>query len=344
MSKTKKEKHPLSIKDKMISKTIKRIAVFTSGGDAPGMNAAIRAVVRTATYHDLHVYGIERGYQGMINGKIRRLETSDVGNIIHRGGTMLKTARSMEFMTPEDRAKAYDTLLANDIDACIAIGGNGTFTGADIFSKEYDVPFIGIPGTIDNDLYGTDLTIGFDTAINTAMEAADKIRDTADSHDRLFFVEVMGRHAGFIALHSAIGSGASGVMIPENNYTVDELVVQLKKSAKRGKPFGLVIVAEGNKYGGAEAVAKLVKEKIDHYDTKIAIIGHLQRGGSPTCIDRVLASRLGYEAVNALLAGKTNVMVGILNNNISYTTFDDAIAKDKPINRELMKMAEILAL
>lgn len=346
MSKTKKEKekHPLSIKDKMVSKTIKRIAVFTSGGDAPGMNAAIRAVVRTATYHDLHVYGIERGYQGMINGKIRRLETSDVGNIIHRGGTMLKTARSMEFMTPEGRAKAYDTLLANDIDACIAIGGNGTFTGADIFSKEYDVPFIGIPGTIDNDLYGTDLTIGFDTAINTAMEAADKIRDTADSHDRLFFVEVMGRHAGFIALHSAIGSGASGVMIPENNYTVDELVVQLKKSAKRGKPFGLVIVAEGNKYGGAEAVAKLVKEKIDHYDTKIAIIGHLQRGGSPTCIDRVLASRLGYESVNALLAGKTNVMVGILNNNISYTSFDDAIAKDKPINRELMKMAEILAL
>lgn len=340
----KKEKHPFSIKDKMEPKTIKRIAVFTSGGDAPGMNAAIRAVVRTATYHDLHVYGIERGYQGMINGKIRRLETSDVGNIIHRGGTMLKTARSMEFMAPEGRAKAYDTLLSNDIDACIAIGGNGTFTGADIFSKEYDVPFIGIPGTIDNDLYGTDLTIGFDTAINTAMEAADKIRDTADSHDRLFFVEVMGRHAGFIALHSAIGSGASGVMIPENNYTVDELVVQLKKSAKRGKPFGLVIVAEGNKYGGAEAVAKMVKEKIDHYDTKIAIIGHLQRGGSPTCIDRVLASRLGYEAVNALLAGKTNVMVGILNNNISYTTFDDAIAKDKPINRELMKMAEILAL
>lgn len=344
MSKNKEDKHPLSKEQETGAKNIKRIAVFTSGGDAPGMNAAIRAVVRTATYHDLHVYGIERGYQGLIDGKIRRLETSDVGNIIHRGGTMLKTARSMEFMKPEGRAKAYETLLANDIDACVAIGGNGTFTGADLFSKEFKIPFIGIPGTIDNDLYGTDLTIGFDTAINTAMEAADKIRDTADSHDRLFFVEVMGRHAGFIALHSAIGSGASGVMIPENNYSVDELIVQLKKSARRGKPFGLVIVAEGNKYGGAEAVAKLVKEKIDHYDTKITIIGHLQRGGSPTCIDRVLASRLGYEAVNALLAGKSNVMVGVLNNNISYTPFDDAIAKDKPINRELMKMAEILAL
>ncbi len=328
----------------MTSKKIKRIAVFTSGGDAPGMNAAIRAVVRTATYHDLHVYGIERGYQGMIDGKIKRLETSDVGNIIHRGGTMLKTARSMEFMTPEGRVKAHDTLVANDIDACVAIGGNGTFTGASIFSKEYDIPFVGIPGTIDNDLFGTDLTIGFDTAINTAMEAADKIRDTAHSHDRLFFVEVMGRHAGFLALHSAIGSGASGVIIPENDNSIEDLIIQLKKAAKRGKPFGLVIVAEGNKYGGAEEVAKLVKEKITQYDTKITIIGHLQRGGSPTCIDRVLASRLGYEAVNALLDHKSNVMIGMLKNDISYTPFEEAIAKNKPINKELLKMAEILAL
>ena len=344
MGKSNKAKHPLSTKDVMTYKNIKRIAVFTSGGDAPGMNAAIRAVVRTATYHDLHVYGIERGYQGMINGKIRRLETSDVGNIIHRGGTMLKTARSMEFMTPEGRAKAYDTLLANDIDACVAIGGNGTFTGASIFSKEYDIPFIGIPGTIDNDLYGTDLTIGFDTAINTAMEAADKIRDTADSHDRLFFVEVMGRHAGFIALHSAIGSGASGVLIPENNHSVDDLVVQLKKSVKRGKQFGLVVVAEGNKNGGAESVAKQVTERLGNIDTKITIIGHLQRGGSPTCLDRVLASRLGYEAVNALLAGKSNIMIGIQNNKVSHTSFDDAITKEKTVNEELMKMAQILAL
>ena len=228
-----------------MEKKIKRLAVFTSGGDAPGMNAAIRAVVRTAIYNDLHVYGVERGYQGMIEGKIKRLETSDVGNIIQRGGTILKTARSMEFMTPEGRARAYDSLQAFDIDACVAIGGNGTFTGAQIFSQEYNIPFIGVPGTIDNDLFGTDLTIGFDTAINTAMEAADKIRDTADSHDRIFFIEVMGRHAGFIALHSAIGSGAGGVLIPENEQTIDELVVRLKKSAKRGKHFGLIMVAEG---------------------------------------------------------------------------------------------------
>lgn len=346
MAKNKKGENsePLSTEAIMTPKNIKRIAVFTSGGDAPGMNAAIRAVVRTATYYDLHVYGIERGYQGMINGKIRRLETSDVGNIIHRGGTILKTARSMEFMTPEGRAKAYEHLLANDIDACIAIGGNGTFTGASIFSKEYDIPFVGIPGTIDNDLYGTDLTIGFDTAINTAMEAADKIRDTADSHDRLFFVEVMGRHAGFIALHSAIGSGASGLMIPENHHSVEELVSHLKKSMKRGKQFGLVVVAEGNKNGGAEAIAKQVTEKLGSIDTKITIIGHLQRGGSPSCLDRVLASRLGYESVNALLAGKSNVMVGILNNQVSHTTFDDAITKEKHINEELMKMAHILSL
>lgn len=328
----------------MAEKIIKRIAVFTSGGDAPGMNAAIRAVVRTAIYHDLHVYGIERGYQGMIDGKVTRLETSDVGNIIQRGGTILRTARSMEFMTPEGRAKAYETLVANDIDACVAIGGNGTFTGAHIFAKEYDIPFMGVPGTIDNDLYGTDLTIGFDTAINTAMEAADKIRDTADSHNRLFFVEVMGRHAGFIALHSAIGSGAGGVLIPENNQTIDDLISRLKKSAKRGKQFNLIIVAEGSKLGNATEIARQVKEKVSQYDTKIAVIGHMQRGGSPTCIDRVLASRLGFEAVEALLQGKHGLMVGILNNQIEFTTFEDAITKEKFINRDLMRMAEILAM
>jgi 6-phosphofructokinase 1 len=328
----------------MTEKIIKRIAVFTSGGDAPGMNAAIRAVVRTAIYHDLHVYGIERGYQGMIDGKVRRLETSDVGNIIQRGGTILRTARSMEFMTPEGRAKAYETLLANDIDACVAIGGNGTFTGASIFSKEYDIPFMGVPGTIDNDLYGTDLTIGFDTAINTAMEAADKIRDTADSHNRIFFVEVMGRHAGFIALHSAIGSGAGGVLIPESHQTIDDLILKLKKSAKRGKQFNLVIVAEGSKMGNATEIAKQVKEKVKEYDTKISVIGHMQRGGSPTCIDRVLASRLGYEAVEALLKGKHGLMVGVLNNQIEFTIFEDAITKEKNVNKDLMRMAEILAM
>lgn len=281
----------------------------------------------------------------MIEGKIKRLETSDVGNIIHRGGTMLKTARSKEFMTPEGRAKAYDTLIANDIDACVAIGGNGTFTGANIFAKEYpDITFIGLPGTIDNDLYGTDTTIGFDTAINTAMEAADKIRDTADSHNRLFFVEVMGRHAGFLALHSAIGSGAGGVLIPEQDSTIDNLVVQLRKAARRNKPFGLIIVAEGNKYGGATEVARQVKEQFDHYDTKVTIIGHLQRGGSPTCMDRVLASRLGFEAVEALLDGKHDCMVGIYNNQVSFTPFEEAITKNKQVNQQLLKMAEILAL
>ncbi len=325
-------------------KKIEKIAVFTSGGDAPGMNAAIRAVVRTATFHGLQVFGIERGYEGMIAGKIKRLETNDVGNIIHRGGTMLKTARSKEFMTPEGRAKAFDVLKANEIDACVAIGGNGTFTGATIFSKEYGIPFIGVPGTIDNDLYGSDLTIGFDTAINTAMEAADKIRDTADSHNRLFIIEVMGRHAGFIALHSAIGSGAGGVLIPERPEAMENLIENLRKSAKRGKHFSLVIVAEGNQYGGAEEVAKKIKENFDYYDTKVAIIGHLQRGGSPTCIDRVLASRLGYEAVECLLKGSENVMVGVLNNQVTLTSLEDAITKTKDINSDLLRMAHILAL
>ncbi len=326
------------------NKVIKRIAVFTSGGDAPGMNAAIRAVVRTATYHNLEVYGIGHGYEGMIKGEIKKMDTADVGNIIHRGGTVLKTARSKEFMTPEGRAKAYEHLVKFEIDAMVAIGGNGTFTGADIFSKEYNIPIIGVPGTIDNDLFGTDLTIGFDTAINTAMEAADKIRDTADSHNRLFFVEVMGRHSGFIALHSAIGSGASGVLIPEIDNGTEEMMDILDKGAKRGKRFGLIIIAEGNKEGGAEVVSKRIQAEYGQYDTKVTIIGHMQRGGSPTCIDRVLASRLGYEAVEALVAGKSNVMVGIYNNQLSFTTFHDAITKHKNINAELMRMAHILAM
>ncbi len=327
-----------------MAKDIKRLAVFSSGGDAPGMNAAIRAVVRTATYHDLHIYGIYRGYDGMIKGNIKRLETSDVGNIMHRGGTILKTARSMEFMTKEGRQLAYESLVANDIDACIAIGGNGTFTGAHIFSKEFDIPFIGIPGTIDNDLYGTDYTIGFDTAINTAVDAVDKIRDTADSHNRLFFVEVMGRNSGFIALNTGIGSGASNVMIPETDTTIDDLIKQLKKGAKRQKLFSLVIVAEGNKNGGAQEIADKVKAKFDYYDTKVTIIGHLQRGGSPTCMDRVLASRLGHSAVESLIKGEANKMVGLVNNKVKLTSFKDAISKDKRLQEDLITMAEILAL
>ncbi len=327
-----------------MSKDIKRIAVFTSGGDAPGMNAAIRAVVRTATYHNLHIYGIVRGYDGMIRGNLRRLETSDVGNIIHRGGTILKTARSEEFRTPEGRHLAHETLIANDIDACVAIGGNGTFTGANIFSKEFDIPFVGIPGTIDNDLYGTDYTIGFDTALNTAVDAVDKIRDTADSHNRLFFVEVMGRNSGFIALNTGIGSGASSVLIPESSTSIDDLISRLKKGVKRKKLFSLVIVAEGNKSGGAMEVARQVKEKFDFYDTKVTIIGHLQRGGSPTVLDRVLASRLGHSAVDALLNGKAGVMVGVINDKVRHTSFEDAISKEKGVKQELIRMAEILAL
>jgi 6-phosphofructokinase 1 len=327
-----------------MSKDIKRIAVFTSGGDAPGMNAALRAVVRAASFHDMHVYGIYRGYEGMIDGDLKRLERGDVGNIIHRGGTILKTARSKRFMTPEGRRSAYESLLAFDIDACIAIGGNGTFTGAQVFTEEYDIPFIGIPGTIDNDLFGTDMTIGFDTSINTAIEAADKIRDTADSHNRLFFVEVMGRNSGFIALNTGIGSGAGSVLIPETDTSIEELVNTLKMGARRKKLFSLVIVAEGNKNGNATEIARKVKEAFDFYDTKVTIIGHLQRGGSPTGLDRVLASRLGFNAVEGLLKGEQNVMVGIVNNKVSYTPFKQAIEEAKELDNDLVRMAEILAM
>ncbi len=321
---------------------INRIAVFTSGGDAPGMNAAIRAVVRTAAFHDLHVYGVGRGYEGMIDGDFSRLESRDVANIIQRGGTILKTARSQRFMTPEGRKAAYDSLLAFEIDACIAIGGNGTFTGAHIFSQEYGIPFIGIPGTIDNDLYGTELTIGFDTAVNTAIEAVDKIRDTADSHNRLFFVEVMGRNSGFIALSTAIGGGAGSLLIPEVDASLEDLIETIRLSAKRKKLFSVVIVAEGNKIGSATTIAQKVKEQFD-YDIRVAIIGHLQRGGSPSAIDRLLASRLGYKAVTCLLEGQKNMMVGLQDNKICFTSLEDAITKEKKPNPDLIRMAEILA-
>ena len=323
---------------------IKRIAVFTSGGDSPGMNAAIRAVTRTAIYHDLHVYGVIAGYQGMIDGNITRLEKKDVANIMQRGGTILKTARSMEFMEFEGRKKAYETLMAHDIDACVCIGGNGTYTGAMKFSQEFGIPIVGLPGTIDNDIFGTDYTIGFDTAINTAIEAVDKIRDTADSHDRLFFIEVMGRHSGFIALHTGIGSGAGNVFLPESDTDIDAFIKTLQRSARRQKLFNLVIVAEGNKSGDAMALADRVKKAAPEFDTKVTIIGHLQRGGSPSCLDRVLASRLGYHAVESLLAGKTGVALGIVNDELNYTSFEDAITKTKSLNTDLLKMVEILAL
>jgi 6-phosphofructokinase 1 len=323
---------------------IKRIAILTSGGDAPGMNAAIRAVVRTAAYHDLHIFGIHNGYEGMIDGNLHRLDIRDVGNIIYRGGTILKTARSKRFMTAEGRRSAYEALQAFDVDACIAIGGDGTFTGAKVFSEEYNIPMIGIPGTIDNDLYGTDYTIGYDTAVNTAVEAVDKIRDTADSHNRLFFVEVMGRNSGFIALATGIASGAGNVLIPEADTTIEDLLNLLRLGVKRKKMFGIIVVAEGNKLGTTQEIADRVKAEIDFYDTKVTIIGHMQRGGSPSALDRLLASRLGFGAVEGLLEGRSNVMIGLVNNEVKFTPFEEAITKEKKPNQKLVKMAEILAI
>ena len=326
-----------------MKKEIKRIAVFTSGGDAPGMNAAIRAVVRTAGYFDLHVYGIYGGYEGMINGNVERLEKGDVANIIHHGGTFLKTARSEAFRTEEGRAMAYDTLIAHDIDACVAIGGNGTYTGAMIFTEKYNIPFVGLPGTIDNDIYGTDYTIGFDTAINTAVEAMDKIRDTADSHNRLFFVEVMGRHAGYIALSTGIGTGASYIFLPEIDNPMEALVESLQKANKRKKLFNMVVVAEGNKNGNAMEIANTLKNE-HGIESKVTIIGHLQRGGSPSAFDRVLASRLGYNAVKALMDNKTNVALGVHNDQIVFTPFKDAIYESKTLNEDMLEMSRILSL
>ena len=328
----------------MVNTTMKNIAVFTSGGDAPGMNAAIRAVVRTCRYYKINAFGINRGYDGMVTGDIFKLDSGKVANIIHRGGTILKTARSEAFMTKEGRLQAYENLKKHDIDGCVAIGGNGTYTGAMVFSGEHDIPFVGIPGTIDNDIAGTDYTIGFDTAINTAQEAIDKIRDTADSHNRLFFIEVMGRHAGFIALNSGIGSGATKIFLPEVKTDLDELVQSLKKSAERNKLFNLVIVAEGNNIGSTSEISSIIKEKIPEYDIRVAIIGHLQRGGAPTCFDRVLASRLGHSAVEALMEGMSGKALGLVNNKISFTDFKTAIYETKPLNEDLMRMAEVLAM
>lgn len=323
---------------------IKRIGIFTSGGDSPGMNATIRAVTRAASYYDLHVYGIYRGYEGMIDGEIKRLETSDVANIIQRGGTILKTSRSARFLTTEGRKLAFENLIAQDIDAIVAIGGDGTFRGAIEFFREYNYPIIGLPGTIDNDLYGTDFTIGFYTAVDTAVESVDKIRDTADSHNRVFFIEVMGRHSGYIALYTAVASGASAVIIPEYETTLDELIENINRSLKRKKLFGLVIVSEGNKLGSTVDIANQVKERIKDYDIKVSIFGHIQRGGSPCAYDRVLASRLGYAAVDGLLTGKQNCMAGIVNDQVVFTPFEQTVQLKKNPEQELIRMAEILGL
>lgn len=322
---------------------INRLGVFTSGGDSPGMNACIRAVVRTAIYNELEVFGIYRGYAGMINGEIVKLEASSVANIIQRGGTFLKTARSKEFMTPEGRQKAYDQLQAHKIDALVAIGGDGTFMGAIEFSKTFDIPLVGTPGTIDNDLFGTDFTIGYDTALNTVISAVDKIRDTAESHDRLFLVEVMGRDSGLIALRSGIGAGAEAIIIPETKSNLDHLYTRLE-GQHREKASKIIIVAEGDEAGGAFGIAKKVKERFPHYDTKVTVLGHIQRGGSPSCMDRVLASRLGFMAVEALIEGKKGVMVGMVDKKIVFTPFEHAVKHIEEINPDLIRMVEILSL
>ena len=322
---------------------IKKIGVLTSGGDSPGMNACIRAVVRTGIHKGLEVFGIKNGYNGLINNEIIKMESSSVSNIIQRGGTILKTARSKEFMTKEGRQKSFDNLKKYGLDAKVVIGGNGTFTGANIFINEFNFPIIGAPGTIDNDLYGTDNTIGYNTAVNTVVDAVDKIRDTADSHNRLFFIEVMGRDAGFIALRSGIAGGAEDILVPETVTYIDELVEILERGFRKNKKSGVIIVAEGDDAGGAFDVARKVKEKCSGYDTRVTILGHIQRGGSPTSFDRILASTMGYAAVNALIDGRRGEMVGVIHREIAYTPFEKAIKHHKSINRELLEMARVLS-
>ncbi|MBR7951169.1 6-phosphofructokinase [Microvirga sp. STR05] len=323
---------------------MKRIAVFTSGGDAPGMNACVRAVVRTAVYHGIEVYGIMRGFSGMIKGEFVRLDSASVANTIQKGGTILKSARSQKFLTKEGRQQAFDQLVNNGIEGLVAIGGNGTFTGASLFEQEFGIPTVGAPGTIDNDLYGTDYTIGYDTAVNTALEAIDKIRDTADSHDRCFFVEVMGRDSGYIAMPCAIGGGAEIVMIPETQMSTEAVIESLKSSWRRSKTSFIVVVAEGEEEGNAHTVAQRVKEAIPELDTRVTIIGHIQRGGAPSAADRLLASQIGIAAVEGLLNGMRNVMAGIVDRKLVYTPFTDTINKKKLINQSFMRMVEILSV
>jgi 6-phosphofructokinase 1 len=328
----------------MEASNIRRIAVFTSGGDAPGMNACVRAVVRSALYHEIEVYGIKRGYDGMIKGNIYPMNSHSVSNIVQKGGTILKSARSKEFMTPEGRKKAYQQLKNFDIDGLIAIGGNGTFTGAKIFEEEFGIPTVGCPGTIDNDLYGTDYTIGYDTAVNTALDAIDKIRDTADSHNRVFFIEVMGRDSGYIAIQSAIGGGAEMVMVPETQTSIDDVIDTLQKGKLQHKTSSIIIVAEGDEEGNASVIASKVKERITDLDIRVTILGHIQRGGSPTARDRILASRTGVGAVEGILKGMKNVMSGVINDEIVYTPFEDTITKPKPIQADLIRLVHVLSV
>jgi len=323
---------------------IKCVGVLTSGGDAPGMNAAIRAVTRSAIFEGWKVMGIYRGYEGLINGEIKEFKSQDVSNTIQRGGTILKTARSKEFMTPEGKAKAYENIKKFGIDALIVIGGNGSLTGAQELAKIYDIPVIGLPGTIDNDLYGTDTTIGYDTAMNTIVECVDKVRDTANSHDRIFFIEVMGRDAGFLAQNSAIASGAEAAIIPEDKTDVDQLEQFISRGFRKSKNSSIVIVSESKDSGGANYYAERVRNEYPQYDVRVTILGHLQRGGTPSAADRILASRLGYASIEALKEGQRNVMIGVQNNQIVYIPIQRAIKLNKPIDRELIDVLNVLSI
>ena len=328
-----------------MSSEIKKIGVFTSGGDSPGMNAAIRSVVRTCAYMNIECVGIYRGYEGMIEGDFKPMDARSVNNIINKGGTILKSARSLEFRTPEGRAKAYANLKEEGIDAFVVIGGDGSFTGAMIFNQEYNFPVIGIPGTIDNDIYGTTYTVGFDTALNTVVEVIDKIRDTASSHNRLFFVEVMGRDVGHIALNAGVGAGAEEILIPEENLGLDRLLESLKRSKQSGKSSSIVVVAEGDKTGkNVFELKEYVEEHIPIYDVRVSVLGHMQRGGSPSCFDRVLASRMGVKAVEALLEGKSSLMVGIQDNKLTLTPLIKAIKGHTKIDKELIRVSDIMSI
>ena len=326
-------------------KKIKKIGVLTSGGDAPGMNAAVRAVVRSCVYNNIEPYGIYKGYQGMIEGLIKKLDARSVNNIINKGGTVLKTARCIDFFSKEGRKIAFEKIKDYKIDALVIIGGDGSFTGALKFSSEYNIPLIGIPGTIDNDISGTSYTIGFDTALNTVVQSIDKIRDTAISHNRLFFVEVMGRDAGHIALNAGIGAGAEEILIPEENMGLERLLDSLKKSQKSGKSSSIVMVAEGDKTGkNVFEIASYVENNMPDYEVRVSVLGHMQRGGAPTCFDRVLASRMGVYAIDSLMEGKYNLMVGIKDGLMTLSPLEDAIKGQTEINKNLIRVSDILSI
>ena len=325
-----------------MGKKVTKIGVLTSGGDSPGMNAAIRAVVRTGLYNGLEVYGIMRGYEGMIQNDISKMESRSVANIIQRGGTILKTGRCMEFLEYEGRKKAYSNLKKHGINGLVIIGGDGSFRGAQVFSNEFDIPCIGVPGTIDKDIAGTDFTIGFDTAVNTAVEAIDKIRDTMDAHDRLFVIEVMGRDSGYIALHSGIATGAENILIPEKQTDIESIITGLLEKGRRQKLVNLIVVAEG-KFGGANEVAKVMRERLPDEEVRVCVLGHIQRGGAPSCFDRLIASRMGYAAIECLMEGRFNVFVGIVNNRMHYIPLNEAVKKKQRISEEWMKIVKILS-